>query len=252
MAEYKLTIAIPTYNRPKQLGNTLSVILPQVLSHDDVQLIILDNCSPVPAEDVLQAVAKNKQLPRRIKVIRHIENIGGNGNILRCFEVAEGDWLWCLGDDDEPATNAVDIILNDIADAQFCYVYYRIFENAPILNDYDTNHYVGSSIEEWIKRVPAYGHRLFISSSLFRLAEVRQYLMVGYMAANSGGPHLIMAFLSVINGGKYMLSDNTICNYSPPVAGQRYNCAPLAYASTSVMLPSASVWGVYTGLMKPP
>ena len=68
MVRYKLTVAIPTYNRPKQLGHTLSVVLPQVLVHDDVQLLILDNCSPVPAIDVLQDVAKGIALPERVQV----------------------------------------------------------------------------------------------------------------------------------------------------------------------------------------
>lgn len=236
MARYKLTIAIPTYNRPRQLAHTLSVLLPQVREHENVQLLILDNCSPVPAADVLRDVSKGTALPDRIGVVRHVANIGGDANIIRCFELSEGDWLWCLGDDDEPAEDAVDIILNDVADAKFCYAYYRIFERAPILDGCDKGCYFGSSIEEWVRRVPAYGHRLFISSSLFRLEAVRPYLMTGYRVANSGSPHLTMAFLAVLNGGSYMLSDRTICDYSLPAAGNAYNCAPLAYGSTSLIL----------------
>ena len=236
MGKYKLTIAIPTYNRPRQLGHTLSVMLPQVMAHEEVQLLLLDNCSPVPAADVLKDVASGQELQGRTRVIRHVANIGGNGNILRCFELAEGDWLWCLGDDDEPTADAVDIILNDIADATFCYAYYRIFDRAPILDDCAAGRYISSSIEEWVRRVPAYGHRLFISSSLFRLDVMRPNLMTGYMVANSGGPHLAMAFLAVLNGGSYMLSDRTICNYTSPVSGSGYNCAPLAYGSTSLLL----------------
>ena len=236
MGKYKLTIAIPTYNRPSQLGHTLSVILPQVMSHEDVQLLVLDNCSPVPADDVLKDVYCGLKLPERIRAVRHIANIGGNGNILRCFELAEGDWLWCLGDDDEPAKDAVEIILKDIADATFCYAYYRIFDRAPIIDDCGAGQYIGSSVEEWVRRVPAYGHRLFISSSLFRLDVMRPNLMTGYMVANSGGPHLAMAFLAVLNGGSYMLSGRTICNYASPVSGVGYNCAPLAYGSTSLIL----------------
>lgn len=236
MGKYKLTVAIPTYNRPKQLGHTLSVVLPQVLAHDDVQLLVLDNCSPVPAVNVLKDVAKGAELPERIRAIRHVANIGGNGNILRCFELAEGDWLWCLGDDDEPAADAVETILHDISTAKFCYAFYRIFENAPILSEDDEGQYIGASIKEWVRRVPAYGHRLFISSSVFKLEQMRPYLMTGYMVANSGGPHLTMAFLAVMNGGSYMLSDRTICNYLSPVSGAGYNCAPLAYGSTSLVM----------------
>ena len=243
MAKYKLTVAIPTYNRPRQLGHTLSVVLPQVLAHDDVQLIVLDNCSPVPAIDVLHDIAHGEELPGRIQVIRHVANIGGNGNILRCFEVAEGDWLWCLGDDDEPTKDAVDIILDDTDKGKYCYAFYHIFNNVPDVRGCDNERYVGSSLDGWISRIPSYGHRLFISTSVFRLDAVRPYLMTGYMVANSGGPHLVMALLAIMNGGSYLFSGKTICLYAPPVAGSGYNCAPLSYGSTSLILLAGNMCG---------
>lgn len=235
MARYKLTVAIPTYNRPTQLRHTLSIVLPQILAHDDVQLLLLDNCSPIPAAKVLEEVANGVCLPERIKVVRHPSNIGGNPNIIRCFELAEGDWLWCLSDDDEPASDAINIILSDCRDGSHCYAFYGLFKDVPDVRDCRDRKYKGTSIEEWIRRIPAYGHRLFISSAIFNLNVLLKYLPVAYQVAISGAPHLTMAFLAILNGSTYLLSSQSIASYCSPVKGAGYNCAPLAYGSISLL-----------------
>jgi len=40
-----LTIAIPTYNRPKELARTLMALLPQVEGRSNISLVIIDNAS---------------------------------------------------------------------------------------------------------------------------------------------------------------------------------------------------------------
>lgn len=235
MSKYQLTVAIPTYDRPQQLQQTLSVILPQVLAHPEVQLLVLDNCSPVPAIGVLEEVSKGNPLTERVRVIRHCANIGGNANILRCFELADGEWLWCLGDDDTPADNAVDQILSDIKTTDSCYVYYRLAHNVPMLSDCPDGRFVSGDIGEWVRRVPRYGARLFISEAIFKLANMRPYFLQAYVCMSSGAPHLVMSFLAVSDGGKFMLSDNQIAKYNCPDGGVAYNCAPLAYGSATLI-----------------
>lgn len=234
MSKFLLTIAIPTYNRPVQLAHTLSIIVPQVLSHENVQLLILDNCSPIPAHDVLMKVLTNlhQEVPERIRCTRHAHNIGGDPNILRCFEVAEGDWLWCLGDDDLPAHDAIETIISDIESGDdFCYGYYGLNENVPDLHDCLTGRYISSSIEEWVSRIPSYGHRLFISESIFNLKVVLPNLQMAYKVMPAGCAHLVMAYLAVLSGKNYLLSRKQIARYQSPVNGTGYNCVPFAYGS---------------------
>lgn len=238
MSKYKLTVAIPTYNRPKQLKETLDVILPQVLSHDDTQLIILDNCSATPALDVLMQAACGKSLPGRIKTIRHVANIGGDWNALRSFEVAEGEWLWCLGDDDNPANDALETILADIENADHCYGFYRVFKDSdcPNVSDCRGGRYIGNSIDEWVRRVPSYGARLFLSASVYKLSAVRPYLINGYLVSASGSPHLTMAMFAILAGGKYLLSQKSIANYQPPQSVHIPNRAALGYGSVALLM----------------
>lgn len=85
-----LTIAVPTFNRPGPLVRTVAALLPQM--DDGVRLLVLDNCSPVPAAEVLAPLLAN--WPRaRVEVRRHPVNIGGNANVVRCFELCDTDWL---------------------------------------------------------------------------------------------------------------------------------------------------------------
>lgn len=239
MPQYELTVAIPTYNRPKQLKRTLSTVLPQVLAHEDVQLLVLDNCSPVPAFDILNEVAKGVALPSRIRVVRHVANIGGNGNILRCFELAEGEWLWCLSDDDSPCQDAIETILSDVRSGTYCYAYYGLNPCVPNVSDMPDGRYVGSTIKEWIRRIPSYGHRLFISESIFNVAKMRPYMSMAYSVASSGAPHLVMAYCAVSAGGKYLLSNKQIAAYNIPESGSGYNFAALAYGTTLIRLVAA-------------
>lgn len=233
MSKFLLTIAIPTYNRPVQLAHTLSIIVPQVLSHANVQLLILDNCSPVPAADVLSGVMKSASPCGQIKVIRHSTNIGGNGNILRCFDMAEGEWIWCLGDDDDPAADAVETILTDCQRHPHCYAYYGLGEGVPRLDDCG-GLFLGSSITEWVRRIPKYGHRLFLSESVFKIDAIRPYFPMAYDVVSSGAAHLVMAFMAIENGGSYLLSSKQIARYNQPPAGTGYNCVPLAYGSATL------------------
>lgn len=235
MSMYKLTIAIPTFNRPVPLANTLRAILPQVAEHKNVELIILDNCSKVPAVSVLGDVVDGVSV-ERVRVIRHPANIGGVYNILRSFEVANGEWLWCLSDDDAPDNDAVATILKDCESCDHCYAYYGLKPGVPNVSDMVDGAYLGSSVEEWVKRIPSYGHRLFISESVFRVYDMRPYMSLAYIVASSGAPHLVMAYCAVSAGGKYLLSDKQIAAYNTPESGNGYNFARLAYGTALIRL----------------
>lgn len=242
MAEFTLTIAIPTYNRPSQLAHTLERVLPQVLPREDVELLLLDNHSEVSAENILSDVAlklqRRETLPSRVMVNRHPANIGGVANILHCFEKARGEWLWVLSDDDEPAEDAVETILNDSV-GEHCYAYYGLKPGVPDVADSNDGKYLGSSIKEWVRRIPSYGFRLFISESVFRVEAMRPYMSLAYIVASSGAPHLVMAYCAVAAGGQYLLSSKQIAVFNAPAGTWGYNFARLAYGTTLLRLVAA-------------
>jgi len=102
-----LTIAIPTYNRPHQLQTQVRLLLPQL--NIQTQLVVYDNCSEIPVNELFTEEEQSK-----FQIIRNRVNVGADANIARCFENCSTKWLWTLSDDDYIKTDAIKIILEDI------------------------------------------------------------------------------------------------------------------------------------------
>lgn len=92
-----LEIVIITYNRKKEIAQTLDSLM---ASHSPVRqcpITILDNCSTDGASEVCAGHARQYA---NIRHVRHAQNIGGNANICRAYEIAQKEYVWCLSDDD--------------------------------------------------------------------------------------------------------------------------------------------------------
>ncbi|WP_438483678.1 glycosyltransferase [Oleiharenicola lentus] len=91
-----LTIAIPTFNRVRELAALSKEFITPVLDlHEDyLEVIVCDNSS---AENSV----KNKSfLDNRVRYYPNTENVGFSGNIIHCINRAEGKYLWIVSDDD--------------------------------------------------------------------------------------------------------------------------------------------------------
>jgi glycosyltransferase involved in cell wall biosynthesis len=225
-----LTIAIPTYNRPEQLRHTLGIILPQLVAEKRVRLLICDNHSEIPAQQIFEAL--NVEIEsERVQIIQNKVNIGANANIMRCFEMCETTWLWVLGDDDFPSEKAIATILNDIT-KDFCYSFYTVpFIQKPIFSSDEGNQLIGTGFEALLKR---FGNDLeliaFLSAAVFKMSVIRPYLINGYLVANTGTPHLMMMFKAVMEGHSWMISRDVIADYNPPPPGKGWGFMSIAFA----------------------
>jgi len=91
-----LTIAIPTYNRADCLKLLLSELAKQIPG-DSVELIISDNASPDNTPEVVEHFASQGMI---FRYTRNNVNVGGDANFLQCYEMAQGEYFWIVGDDD--------------------------------------------------------------------------------------------------------------------------------------------------------
>ncbi len=99
-----LSLAIPTYNRSRYLAELLECLLPQISAEPALELIVSDNASPDDTEQlVAQFIARG--LPCRY--VRNPENIGADANFLQCLDLAQGKYVWVMGDDDLLAPTAI-------------------------------------------------------------------------------------------------------------------------------------------------
>ena len=117
-----LSICIPTYNRSKYLTNCLqSIVLNKNRSIIDFEVCISDNFSTDNTEDVVRAAQKN------IPIIyhKHESYIGRVKNYLNVVNIANGDFIWLIGDDDLLLPNALydlDKLISKNKDVEFFYI----------------------------------------------------------------------------------------------------------------------------------
>jgi len=93
MGTPKVIVCLPTYNRSGYLLQTLASVLSQTFT--DFEVIVSDNCSTDSTADVVRACGDP-----RIRYIRNERNIGLFPNMNQCLELARGDYVCILHDDD--------------------------------------------------------------------------------------------------------------------------------------------------------
>ena len=93
----KVSICIPTYNRADCLLNCLnSIILNSSRFDNEVEVCVSDNCST----DHTEIVVRNAQEHLNIKYYKNSKNLGIPRNFLNVVDMANGEFVWLLGDDD--------------------------------------------------------------------------------------------------------------------------------------------------------
>jgi glycosyltransferase involved in cell wall biosynthesis len=95
-----LTIAIPTFNRAFYLAILLKQLnkeIPSLLDSKAIEIIISDNASDDDTQDVVNYAIENGL---EINYFRNIKNIGSDRNIAQCFNMASGNYVLIIGDDD--------------------------------------------------------------------------------------------------------------------------------------------------------
>lgn len=94
----KVSITIPTYRRPELLKESVESAINQD-GYDDYEIIIVDNDATGEFDgqiiEMLKSFASDK-----VVYYRNQENIGMFGNWNRCIELATGEWMTILNDDD--------------------------------------------------------------------------------------------------------------------------------------------------------
>jgi abequosyltransferase len=122
----QLSICIPTYNRGKYLGETISSIIRQVdpAEASRVEICISDNASTDDTESLVQKL--QSKTPVRIVYSRNSKNLGADANYLRAVELASGDYCWYMGSDDVAVLGSLARFLREIGQGHDIYLCNRI------------------------------------------------------------------------------------------------------------------------------
>lgn len=95
-----LSICIPTYNGSKYIKENLDILISQIQENqiNDVEIVVSDNCSTDSIPEIMNEYTK--KYPSFIKYSRNEKNLGYDGNVMKCCEIAQGKFIHLLGDDD--------------------------------------------------------------------------------------------------------------------------------------------------------
>lgn len=91
-----VSVVLPTYGRPELVREAVASVDEQ--TYPNVELLVVDDCSPTPIEPVLKALSLKASLD--IRVLRHEENRGGNAARNTGIRAATGEYVSFLDDDD--------------------------------------------------------------------------------------------------------------------------------------------------------
>lgn len=89
-----ISVCIPTYNRPKSLLNCLNSLILQ--TNKNFEVCISDNCSKKNIKKLILPYRKKL----KIRFSRNYKNLGFALNLLKVSQMAKGEFIWFIGDDD--------------------------------------------------------------------------------------------------------------------------------------------------------
>ncbi len=97
MNEELISIVIPTYKRPKELDRAIKSVINQ--TYKNLEIIVIDDNCKFP--DVRQETENVISKYSNVIYIKNSENLGGSGARNVGINIAKGDYIAFLDDDDE-------------------------------------------------------------------------------------------------------------------------------------------------------
>lgn len=209
-----LTIAIPTYNRSSYLARLLGLLTATNLNN--IKILIVDNSSTDDTEQVAASYC-NKAQKQAVSYCRNPVNIGGDANVLRCFELADTEWLWIVGDDDLPVPNCINIIQAAISAHQDCQ-YINFASTILALRVSRRSGFTTSGIDDLVASIDCYSNLLFISSGVYKRTAFLKHLPKAYRFIYAYSTQLSLVFSVMAEGSnnKCYFSPELLVEWEPP------------------------------------
>lgn len=103
----KVSICIPTYNGARYLEACLDSVLSQ--TYKDIEILVVDDGSTDTTPEILERYAVRDQ---RIRLVHNEHNLGLVGNWNRCIELARGEWIKFVFQDDLISPECLELMLH--------------------------------------------------------------------------------------------------------------------------------------------
>jgi glycosyltransferase involved in cell wall biosynthesis len=214
-----LTPVIITYNRAEKLSETLSFFYKSALN--SLTFYVLDNASTDNTREIVENF--QKKWPT-LEYVRHPNNIGGNGNILRAVEYGVGDYLWIIGDDD---AWQLDNLLDGELEKIICARQADLIRLGWLIPSHVRGKY--SSLLELVNKDNQCLVSLSqLSSTIFKRKLFTDTLPYAYFNAGDFYPHLVPVLKSLDHCVVYSLTQDLMA-YVPGTETNNYLCGDLKW-----------------------
>ncbi len=102
------SVLIPTYNGEAFIAECLESVLAQ--TYPEFEVVVVDDCSSDATVEIANAHASRDA---RIRVVRNDSNIGLVSNWARCIELAQGEWIKFVFQDDFIAPECIEQLIEE-------------------------------------------------------------------------------------------------------------------------------------------
>lgn len=99
-----LSIIIPVYNGARYLDSITNSIFSQNISEDEYEVILVDDFSTDDSKDVIYRISSSHT---NVKTLFHLSNKGVATTCNDGVNMAEGDYFWIIGQDDNISSNSL-------------------------------------------------------------------------------------------------------------------------------------------------
>jgi hypothetical protein len=125
MSNQTLSICIPTYNRFINLEETLQNISNASKDCSFLkEILIMDNNESSKAKDIIERYMPYND---KIKYVQNEKNIGAENNFKKCIDVASGEYIWMIADDDLLFDYSLDLIMEQKFDFDILLVNWSLY-----------------------------------------------------------------------------------------------------------------------------
>ena len=209
-----LTVAIPTFNRSKQLLNTLNNLAEQFkeIDSNSFEIIISDNCS---TDNTSEIVSKWKQAHDSLRIFynKNNSNLGYDGNCHKCIEISSGKYVWLMSDDDKLKKRGIKKVLKLLdtnTEFSFCFVNYDVSVNNVLTNSdcLSKNIEVLKSDQMMIKTNLAFS---FVTSCIFNRDIWKSLDHINYY--DTGWYNFYAARDCIIKGSNLLIGESLITQF---------------------------------------
>jgi glycosyltransferase involved in cell wall biosynthesis len=111
-----ISICIPAYNRAGVLPALLDSILHQ--DFDNFDIVIAEDASPERQAIATKVADYQQQFGEKLKYFENSQTLGYDGNLRRLIELATGDYVLFMGNDDLLAAGALSAVANAVRERQ--------------------------------------------------------------------------------------------------------------------------------------